>query len=393
MAKVKTNTTPRFIVIGNPENRRIALFQTTLQRSGLPAATVVSYLDLLTGHQSLENVIQVGDIIRIESPGENFAVEQQFIALGTTDLATEGKYISAKQAVELDYEHGCIYYPRQWYQGFSAFLRKMQTTFEHLWQANIHFTVMNAPLNILTMFDKRRCHQLCQDNNILVPPSLCCAIDSYDKLREVMIHTGQRRVFVKLAYSSSATGIVAYEIDSQGIREQAYTSVELVYRQKQPIFYNSIKIKRYRNHTDIKTIIDWLCREGVHVEQWLPKAHYQGYVYDLRIVIIAGQARHRVVRLSKTPLTNLHLGNARLNASELQLTNKLWQRIETIAVRSATLFSKSLYAGLDIILPLRSQTPMILEINAFGDLLPGIYDNGMDTYQAEVVALFGTFQK
>lgn len=384
---MKTNTIPRFIVIGNPENRRITLFQTALQRSSLPIATVVSYLDLLTGHQSLENIIQFGDIIRIESPGENFAVEQQFIALGTEN-ATEGEYISAKQAVKLDYEHGRIYYPRQWYQGFSTFLQKMQTTFERLRQANIHFTVMNAPLNILTMFDKRRCHQLCQDNNIPVPPSLC-PINSYEKLREVMIHTGQRRVFVKLAYGSSATGIVAYEIDSQGIREQTHTSVEVVYQQKQPIFYNSLKIRRYRNHTDIKTIIDWLCREGVHVEQWLPKAHYQGYVYDLRIVIIAGQARHRVVRLSKTPLTNLHLGNLRASPSELQLADELWQRIETIAVQSATLFSKNLYyAGLDIILPLRSQTPMILEINAFGDLLPGIYDNGMDTYQAEIVALF-----
>jgi hypothetical protein len=37
-------------------------------------------------------------------------------------------------------------------------------------------------------------------------------------------------------------------------------------------------------------------------------------------------------------------------------------------------------------LPLRSLTPVILEFNAFGDLLPGIKDGGMDTYQAEVLA-------
>jgi len=38
-------------------------------------------------------------------------------------------------------------------------------------------------------------------------------------------------------------------------------------------------------------------------------------------------------------------------------------------------------------LPLRRQNPVILEMNAFGDLLPGISDVGMDTYQAEIDAI------
>jgi glutathione synthase/RimK-type ligase-like ATP-grasp enzyme len=362
----------RFVVIGNPDNRRIALFQAALHRSRLPTATIVPYLDLLTARQHLENIIQAGDIIRIESPGEDFAVEQQFIALGAD---------GAKTAT--NYEHGRIYYPRQWYQGFSAFLRQMQTSFENLRQAGTDFTLMNAPLNILTMFDKRHCHQLCHENNLPVPPSFN-AIGSYEQLREVMTQTGQRRVFVKLAYGSSASGVVAYEIDGRGEREQAHTSVELTYRQAHPILYNSLKIKRYKKHHQIKAIIDWLCHEGVHVEHWLPKAHHKGQVYDLRVVVIAGRARHRVVRLSHTPLTNLHLGNARASANELKLSEQLWQNIENTAERGAALFPESLYAGLDIMLPLRSQTPVILEINAFGDLLPGISHDGMDTYQAEL---------
>jgi hypothetical protein len=251
-------------------------------------------------------------------------VERQFIALGA-----DGEQISAKLAVELDYEHGRIYYPRQWYQGFSAFLRAMQVT---LRQAGGDIIMMNAPLNILTMFDKRYCHQLCRENNLPVPPCFS-SIDSYDRLREVMILTGQRRVFVKLAYGSSASGVVAYEMVGDGIREQAHTSVELIYRGGYPILYNSLKIRRYQKRENIKAIIDWLCSEGAHVEHWLPKAYHKGYVYDLRVVVIAGRARHRVVRLSKTPMTNLHLGNARASASELKLSEAFWQDIENTAER------------------------------------------------------------
>lgn len=367
----------RFIVIGNPNNRRIALFQAALHRSKLPPATIISYLDLLTARQHLKNVIQPGDIIRIESPGEDFAVEQELIALGADGEA------SGVKSVMKNYEYGRIYYPRFWYQGFSVFLRQMQTDFENLRQAGTDFTVMNPPLNILTMFDKPNCHQLCQDNNLPVPPSFN-SISSYEQLREIMIQTGQRRVFVKLAYGSSASGVVAYEIDGRGEREQAHTSVELSYRQGHPILYNSLKIRCYTKHHEIKAIIDWLCHEGVHVEHWLPKAHHNGKVYDLRVVVITGRARHSVVRLSHTPMTNLHLGNARSTVNELQLSEQILQNIKNTAERGAALFADNLYVSLDIMLPLRRQTPVILEMNAFGDLLLGISDDGMDTYQAEL---------
>jgi hypothetical protein len=44
------------------------------------------------------------------------------------------------------------------------------------------------------------------------------------------------------------------------------------------------------------------------VEEWVPKAGIADHTFDLRIVTIAGQPRHTVLRLSKAPMTNLHLG-------------------------------------------------------------------------------------
>ncbi|HEY3321300.1 MAG TPA: hypothetical protein VGP72_12590 [Planctomycetota bacterium] len=40
----------------------------------------------------------------------------------------------------------------------------------------------------------------------------------------------------------------------------------------------------------------------------MPKAGIADHTFDLRIVTIAGQPRHTVLRLSKAPMTNLHLG-------------------------------------------------------------------------------------
>jgi hypothetical protein len=44
----------------------------------------------------------------------------------------------------------------------------------------------------------------------------------------------------------------------------------------------------------------------------------------------------------------------------------------------------SLSAGLDLLLTPGFRRHAVLEINAFGDLLPGIFHDGLDTYGAEV---------
>ncbi|MEH2327422.1 MAG: hypothetical protein V7K32_28470 [Nostoc sp.] len=46
-----------------------------------------------------------------------------------------------------------------------------------------------------------------------------------------------------------------------------------------------------------------------------------------------------------------------------------------------------LYCGVDLLILPDWKTHVILEINAFGDLLPGILWNGMDTYTSGVKAV------
>ena len=62
-------------------------------------------------------------------------------------------------------------------------------------------------------------------------------------------------------------------------------------------------------------MLTFILQEGAIVEEWLPKAVFQGKQFDLRVVVIKGVAKHFVVRLGNSPMTNLHLGNARGDAA------------------------------------------------------------------------------
>ena len=64
-----------------------------------------------------------------------------------------------------------------------------------------------------------------------------------------------------------------------------------------------------------------------------------------------------------------------------------WEAAMESCRRAAALFPACLYAGVDVLLVARSRRHALLEINAFGDLLPGIVCHGLDTYEAELAAL------
>ncbi|BAZ17613.1 hypothetical protein NIES4071_94930 [Calothrix sp. NIES-4071] len=61
--------------------------------------------------------------------------------------------------------------------------------------------------------------------------------------------------------------------------------------------------------------------------------------------------------------------------------------------QAAKLFPRSLYCGVDLLILPDWKQHAILEINAFGDLLPGILWNGMDTYTSEVKAMLETVKQ
>ena len=164
---------------------------------------------------------------------------------------------------------------RQWFAGFSSLLGDVEQAIQNCPE----MTVQNHPSAIRLLFDKPRCHKFLADRGVPVPPSLL-AITSYDALREAMRVAGWSRVFVKLAWGSSSSGVVAFS--TVGSRPLAITSLELVRRRGEACFYNNLQLSRYYRERDLRAIFDFLGHEGVHVEQWLPKATQGDRSFDLR---------------------------------------------------------------------------------------------------------------
>jgi hypothetical protein len=245
---------------------------------------------------------------------------------------------------------------------------------------------MNSPADIALMFDKPACHVRLKQAGVAVPQVLS-GVDSFDALVTRMRELRCSRVFVKLAHGSSAAGVIAYAIS--GDRHQAITTVEMVDVGGQLHLYNSRRLRTYRKPGDIRALIDALCRERVHVEQWLPKAGINNRTFDLRVVVIGSQARHVVARLSKGPMTNLHLLNARGDVADVQVRMGpgAWRAVMDTCEQAAAAMGSSLYAGVDVLICPGYQRHAVLELNAFGDLLPGVMHNDEDTYSAEIVAM------
>jgi hypothetical protein len=380
-----TDPPRNFLLVGHPGHKRVNLFQEALDRRGLPPARLVAWRDLLTARADLEVAVGTGALVRIESPGQDFEVEKLLTAAGAREPETEdvtATSISAEEALGLPFDRGRLRFPRQWYRGFRATLRRLAAA----GASNPTVRWTSHPDEIVTLFDKRQCHRLFAGVGLPVPKSLG-SVGSLHELLASMEEKKRRQVFVKLACGSSASGVVAFRIG--GPRMEAITTVELEHRDGQPRLYNSRRIRRYEAPADIKILIDALCREGVHVEEWVPKAGFAGDAFDLRVLVVAGEIRHIVPRLSRQPMTNLHLLNRRGDLERIRATvpRASWEAALETCRRAARLFPRCHQIGIDLLFTPGFRSHALLEANAFGDLLPGVLWNGLDTYEAELVSL------
>jgi hypothetical protein len=378
-----------FVLIANPETRRVELFQQALRQFNLPPATLIPYAELLTGQQNLSDWQTPQTWFRFDAPERNFAVTREFIAQGAGVTAKTGvnhQQIDAAAARQLPDDLGRIYYPRQWYLGWQHCLQ----TWAGQLAGKFPEQVLNHPDEIAIMFDKPSCQQRLQQQGIPIPESLG-PITDYDHLQAEMERRDCQRVFVKLANGSSASGVVAYE-QRQGAA-RAITTVERVVEDGELRFYNSRKVRQYRNPREIADIVNFVTGETAQVEAWQPKARLQGREFDVRVVVIAGHARQVVLRLGNSPMTNLHLGNERRPISDAPrdlpagLTPDNWQAMLQTCERAAACFPQSFYCGIDLLIAPNLRDYFILELNAFGDLLQGITWQGQDTYTTEIATL------
>ncbi|MFE9738888.1 STM4014 family protein [Streptomyces sp. NPDC006477] len=360
---------PRLVVVGAPSGRRVAFFQDALRTAGLPEARVVSWSDVLRGGARFA----AGETVRLDSPGED--PEADRLLRGVDDPSrVEGS--------------------GRWYERFVAAVAGLAGTV-----AEEGAALVDDPAELAYLFDKRLSHGLLRAAGVPVPDSPTSGpsapvVRGWVDVRSLTAEAGLRRFFVKLAHGSSASGVFAVESDGAG-RVQATTSVE---RGPGGRLHNSLRVRRYTGEPEVAALVDALAPDGLHVERWLPKASQAGRAADLRVVVIDGRATHAVLRTSRSPMTNLHLGGIRgdLDAARAAISaaGGRWSDALDVCERAAAVFPGTRCVGVDLLPATGWRRFAVAEVNAFGDLLPGLTGlpgsgaEGLDTYAAQVAAQF-----
>ncbi|MEH0416348.1 STM4014 family protein [Streptomyces sp. B21-083] len=352
------SVSPRWVVVANGDNRRVSLFGAATQAAGHGTPRVVEWRDVLRegGHDFADD-----ELVRLDSPGESAEVDA---LLRDVDDPTrvEGS--------------------ARWYGRFLEGVASLRGGRR-----------VDDPVELAVMFDKRLCHDRLVRAGVPVPLSPTSGgvapVRDWADVRARMQEAVLRRVFVKLAHGSSASGVLAIETTASG-RIRATTSVE---RTEEGRLHNSLRVRRYTEEGEIAAIVDTLAPDGLHIERWLPKASLDGRSADLRIVVVGGRATHAVVRTSRSPLTNLHLGGARGDLAAVRaLAGDRWAAALETSERAAACFPGTLCVGVDLLPAIGWRRFAVGEVNAFGDLLPrltglpGSGAEGLDTYAAQVAA-------
>ncbi len=216
-------------------------------------------------------------------------------------------------------------------------------------------------------------------------------IDNVDQLLEVMRVRRAYQVFIKPVYGSGAAGVAAFRWQPLTGKMVLYTCArERSDEEGDGLGEGLVNTKQLQRITDSRRVLSMagkLLRLGCIVERWYAKAEYQGFSYDLRAVVQDGRMDFCLARLSKGPITNLHLNNHPLELGMLGLPGKTLDELEGLCRNAVGCFPGLRSAGIDILLERGSLRPRIIEMNAQGDLIyQDIYgENVIYRRQAELM--------
>jgi hypothetical protein len=366
---------PPFILIGNAENRRVTLFQEALAEAGLPPARVVPWVDVLAHPGVLADLPDSEALVRIDSAGESWEVEKALLKRGAPDARAAGcSRLEPERVDALAYDHGRILCPRQHHLGFLKALAELEALFAE----RPRWRVLQSPASIAELFDKRVTSRRYAALGVPVPEPLEGVTDA-ESLRARMREQDCREVFVKLSCGSSASCLAIYRRGR--VRDTLVTTIE----QATTGWYNSLKPRRIDEPARVDEVLEFLLAEGSQVEHAIPKARLGGDYFDCRVLMVRGEPAFTVVRQSRHPITNLHLGGWRGDLEELRAAapaNEWEDAMESC--RKVARAHACLHVGIDLMFEEFFTGHRVLEANAFGDLLPNLRRDGLTVYAWEI---------
>lgn len=237
---------------------------------------------------------------------------------------------------------------------------------------------LNTPAAIALLLDKRCCKAALRRAGLPVTELLeeDQRIGNTDQLLEAMRCRNVWQVFVKPVCGSGAAGVSAFRLQPGSGRMMLYTCA--LYTAEAGLVHTK-RLYRITEEREIRQTLDGILKYPCVVERWYAKAAYKGSSYDLRAVMQGGRLDYLLARLSRGPITNLHLNNRPLPVGELGLSLQVREEIEALCRKAADCFPGLWSVGIDILLGRKHSEPRIIEMNAQGDL---IYQ---DIYQENII--------
>lgn len=372
MTATATSKSPsEILLLGHAASRRARLLQQACARRGL-GVDVLGWNDFIAAPGRLAQQLRTQPYrwLKIDSPGEDADC-----ALGLRRLGWQAG--GAAGAPPEPLLHGEQATQPQWYAGLNVLLDEVDAT---LRAGAAPPRLLNGTAGIRRMVDKFHCQQVLSKHTIV--PRQLGLVQSLQQFEADWPARDWPRVFIKPRYGSSAAGVIALQRHGDG-RLSAISPARLDAGGR---LFNHLRLRRYTARTEIGALVDAVASQGAYAECWVHKprapAPHQGH-YDLRVVAHEGRARQRIARLASSPLTNLHLGNAR--ALPDWLDSETTAALEQHVAAAAAAFADCHSIGFDLIAGRRGIH--VLEANCFGDLLPGLSHAGQETYddQAELM--------
>lgn len=372
-----TQAKPRFLIIGNPDNRRVTRFEKALHDEGFPRPLIFSHLSLLEQPDRLLDISDDALVVRIDALGEDWTVQSRLLQLGQPAAEQQGRcQIASCREIE-DRDAWEVLAPRQAHFGLLSYLHMLERRFN----ARPTWRQLAPTGEIACLFDKHATARRIEQLGVAVPPALPAGVDSA-ALQQELTARNWPSVFIKLTCGSSASGLAVFRH-----RASRVTVFTTLLRQRGR-WFNSLRVQRLESAQAVETTLRFLFAEGARVEKEVPKAKQAGRFGDLRVLTIAGHPEFVVLRQNHHPITNLHLGGTRGDVDRLRtrMGDASWSRLLATCRQLAAGF-RSHQLGLDVAIGPDLKTHWVIEANAFGDLLPGLVHRGRSVYQTQLARL------
>ena len=306
--------------------------------------------------RSFDSLLKQPCYLRFESPGSDFAISKGFLNAG--NLATND---NSTDWLTWPEKFGCLVRPGLLYAGFKHILNNLHRSLQHYPQ----LYPLSCPLAIAEMFDKNTSIARLHKAGIPTPPTFKPVTNSQILFKELK-NRGWKKAYIKLAYGSSASGIIV--IDNIATTPSAITSMVKI----KQAFYNTYKLRRITGQ-QLHSALDFLIKEGATAQKAIPMAQITGQNFDVRVIMIAAKPEFFIFRLSAQPMTNLHLGGRRgyFDYCRQQIPNRIWLDAMDHCIAAAKLYD-SWVIGIDLLFERDYNHYYIIELNAFGDFFPNL---------------------